>query len=74
LITREYKGRLLVDSWHTQVRVWDRWIMATRVFTLAEAALGELLNHEFEPAFPKLDRTGLKLRKSIALNVLRFSG
>jgi hypothetical protein len=48
--------------------------MATRVFTLAEAALGELLNHEFEPAFPKLDRTGLKLRKSIALNVLRFSG
>ena len=36
--------------------------------------LGNLLIHEFEPAFPKLDRTGLELRKSMALNFLRFPG
>jgi hypothetical protein len=44
------------------------------VFQLAEVSLGELLIHEFETAFPKLDRTGLELRKSNALNVLRFLG
>jgi hypothetical protein len=44
------------------------------VFRLAEISLGDLLIHEFEPAFPKLDRTGLELRKSNALNVLRFLG
>jgi len=45
-----------------------------RVFRLAEVSLGELLIHEFETAFPKLDRTGLALRKSIAVSVLRFLG
>ena len=43
-----------------------------RVFRLAEVSLGRLLIHEFETAFPKLDRTGLELRKSIAVSVLRF--
>jgi hypothetical protein len=36
--------------------------------------LGNLLIHEFEPAFPKLDRTGLELRKSLLQNALRFTG
>jgi len=37
-------------------------------------SLGRLLIHEFETAFPKRDRTGLELRKSNAINVLRFLG
>jgi hypothetical protein len=44
------------------------------VFGLVEVSLGRLLIHEFETAFPKRDRTGLELRKSNALNVLRFLG
>jgi len=33
-----------------------------------------LSTHEFEPAFPKRDRTGLELRKSILSNTLRLPG
>ena len=44
------------------------------MFRLVEVSLGRLLIHEFETAFPKRDRTGLELRKSNALNVLRFLG
>ena len=36
--------------------------------------VGNLLIHEFEPAFPKLDRTGLELRKSLPQHALRFTG
>ena len=33
-----------------------------------------LSTHEFEPAFPSLNRTGLELRKSLLIIALRISG
>ena len=33
-----------------------------------------LLTHEFKPAFPKRDRTGLEGRKSLLSNTLRLQG
>ncbi len=37
-----------------------------------EASFGILLTHYFEPAFSKLDRTGLELRKFFPVNALLF--
>ena len=44
------------------------------MFRLVVASFGNLLTHEFEPAFPKRDRTGLEPRKSILYSALRFRG
>ena len=47
-----------------------------RAIAFPKEFLGNLLTHEFEPAFPKRDRTGLELRKSLLLIALglRFHG
>jgi hypothetical protein len=42
--------------------------------SIPKASRGNLLTHQFEPAFPKLDRTGLELRKSLPWRALRFPG
>jgi hypothetical protein len=43
-------------------------------YCIPKAFLGKLLTHEFEPAFPKRDRTGLEIRKSLLLIALGISG